>query len=199
MRRVLAVATGVILLGALLVGGLAVLEDRRVDAVEELDRRFVPAPGYTDTRRAALDTAAPDALAMIDANDVLIDRATSALYRVTDSGATRCPGMHPLLPWTKERLRLHCESASEYVLDWAHRTVWADLYDAVLTRCVEADGSAGPTPEHTDFQGYRRTDPGFAVAAYDAHAARLADLREAAVTTATPAVCTEMLAALSAG
>ena len=192
-------ATGVALLCAIGLGGLALLEDRRVDAVEELDRQFVPAPGYTDTRRAALDTAAPDALAQIDANDVLIDRATSALLRVTDSGPTRCPDLHPLLPWTKERLRLHCESASEYVLDWAHRTVWADLYDAVLARCVEVEGPVGLTPEHTDFQGYAETDPGLEQAAYGVHDALLAELREAAVTTATPAACDEMVAALSDG
>ncbi len=191
------VAAGVVLAAALAVGVLALVESHRVDEIEQLDEEFVPDQGYVDTRRAALDSAAPDALAMIDANDVLVDRATSALLRVTDSGATRCPDTHLLLPWTKERLRLHCESASEYVLDWAHRTVWADLHDAVLARCVGTGGPVGPAPEHTDFQGYRETDPGFGRSAYATHTELLGELRQAAATTATPTVCTEMVAALS--
>ena len=64
--RVGRVAVGV-LVGALGLGVLAVSESRRVDHVEQLGERFEPAAGSVDTRRARLDTAAPEMLALIDA------------------------------------------------------------------------------------------------------------------------------------
>ena len=199
MRKVLAVTTAVVLLAGIGLGGLALLESRRVAEIERLDEPFEPTPGYTDTRRAALDSTAPDVLAQIDNDQVLLDQAASALLRVRDTGLARCDDVRDglLLPWTKERARLHCETASEYVLDWAHRTVWSDLYDAVLARCLQGGGPDDLMP-HLDFEGYAATDPGLDDAAYAKHAALLEELRTTAAEIATQVTCGQMVRALSA-